>query len=97
MSAQTETKLPRQLAARMDADLARNVAALAATGLTYSDIVKRSVALFAEVYQVAVDNRVAQPHEIPTLIAYKYKLPPCWQPPRTGEIHLPRLNLTKEN
>ena len=97
MSAQTESKLPRQLAARMDTDLARNVAALAPTGLSYSEIVKRSVALFAEVYRVAVEHQVAQPHEIPRLIAYKYELPPRWQPPRTGAINLPRLKPTKEN
>ncbi|MGW0861271.1 hypothetical protein [Streptomyces sp. NPDC002611] len=93
----TDTKMPRQLAARMDADLARNVAELAPTGLSYSEIVKRSVALFTTVYRVAVQNGVARPHEIPTLTAYRYQLPPLPQPPRTGALDLPRLNLPKEN
>jgi MinD superfamily P-loop ATPase len=87
---------PRQLSARVDADLARAIETLAPTGLTYSEIVKRAVAQFAEVYQVAVENKVAAPHEIPTLIAYKYKLPPRWQPPRTGAINLLRLKSPKE-
>ncbi|MFD7259348.1 hypothetical protein [Streptomyces sp. NPDC059874] len=84
-------KLPRQLAARIDEALAKDIATLAPTGLSYSDIVKRSVALFAEVYQVAVANRVAAPDEIPTLIAYQYQLPPLPQPPRTGALRLPPL------
>jgi hypothetical protein len=88
---------PRQLSARVDDDLARNIEALAPTGLSYSEIVKRSVALFATVYRVAVENGVARPHEIPTLTAYKFQLPPLPQPPRTGQLQLPRLNLTKEN
>ncbi|MFJ7414664.1 hypothetical protein ACIQWZ_28270 [Streptomyces sp. NPDC098077] len=80
---------PKQLAARVDADLARAIETLAPTGLTYSEIVKRAVAQFAEVYRVAVDNKVAEPHEVPILTAYQYKLPPRWQPPRTGSIKLP--------
>ncbi|MEU5403742.1 hypothetical protein ABZ348_31165 [Streptomyces sp. NPDC005963] len=88
------TKPPKQLAARMDAELARNVERLAPTRLSPSDIVKRSVALFVAVYQVAVENGVAQPDEIPTLTAFRYQLPPLPQPPRTGELRLP---LSKEN
>ncbi|MFE7463079.1 hypothetical protein ACFU6R_03105 [Streptomyces sp. NPDC057499] len=89
---------PRQLSARVDAELARHIGTLAPTGLTYSEIVKQSIALFAEVYQVAVTNGVAEPHEIPTLIAYQYQLPPKWTPPppRTGALRLPRLALQKE-
>ncbi|MFE9254061.1 hypothetical protein [Streptomyces sp. NPDC006879] len=82
---------PRQLAARVDAGLARAIRTLAPTGLTYSEIVKRAVTQFAEIYQVAVDNGVARPHEIPTLIAYRYQLPPPPQPPRVGALNLPRL------
>ncbi|MGW7434698.1 hypothetical protein [Streptomyces sp. NPDC054849] len=87
---------PRQLAARVDADLARAIETLAPTGLSYSEIVKRAVAQFAEIYQVAVTNGVARPNEIPTLTAYRYQLPPAWQPPRTGAINLPRLKSPKE-
>ncbi|MEU7400060.1 hypothetical protein [Streptomyces sp. NPDC044948] len=87
---------PRQLSARVDADLAQAIETLAPTGLSYSEIVKRAVAEFANIYRVAVENKVAAPHEIPTLIAYKYELPPRWQPPRTGAINLPRLKSPKE-
>ncbi|MCY0933660.1 hypothetical protein [Streptomyces sp. H34-S4] len=87
------SKTRQQLAARMDEALAANVQALAPTGLTQSEIVKRAVALFVEVYQVAVANKVAEPHEIPELTAYRYRLPAKPQPPRTGAIQLPRLNL----
>ncbi|MGW6600570.1 hypothetical protein [Streptomyces sp. NPDC055036] len=80
------TKLPRQLAARMDEALAKNVEILAPTGLSYSEIVKRSVALFAQVYTVAVENGVAEPREIPKLTAFQYQLPPKPQPPRVGAI-----------
>lgn len=90
--------MPRQLAARMDEALAKNVKALAPTGLSYSEIVKRAVALLAEVYEVAVANGVAEPNEIPKLTAFQYQLPPKWTPPppRTGAIQLPKLNLPKE-
>ncbi|MCM8548847.1 hypothetical protein [Streptomyces sp. STCH 565 A] len=87
---------PRQLSARVDADLAKHIETLAPTGLSYSEIVKRAVAEFAKIYSVAVENKVAAPHEIPRLIAYKYELPPRWQPPRTGAIDLPRLKSPKE-
>jgi hypothetical protein len=89
--------LPRQLSARVDDELARHIQTLAPTGLSYSEIIKRAVAQFALTYQVAVDNGVARPHEIPRLTAFKFELPPLWQPPRTGAITLPPLNLTKEN
>ncbi|MCS0601124.1 hypothetical protein NX794_07750 [Streptomyces sp. LP11] len=89
--------VPRQLSARVDTDLAEAIATLAPTGLSYSEIVKRSVALFATVYRVAVENNVTEPHEIPELTAYRYKLPPVPQPPRTGAINLPRLKLQKES
>ncbi|QNE75300.1 hypothetical protein F0344_12350 [Streptomyces finlayi] len=87
---------PKQLAARVDAELARAIETLAPTGLTYSEIVKRAVAQFAEVYRVAVDNKVAEPHEVPILTAYRYQLPPRWQPPRTGAINLPSLTTQKD-
>ncbi|QFG12500.1 hypothetical protein SEA_ALVY_72 [Streptomyces phage Alvy] len=85
------SELPRQLSARVDKELARNLTDLAPTGLSYSEIVKQSVALFATVYRVAVENNVAEPHEIPELTAYRYKLPPKWTPPppRTGALTLP--------
>ena len=81
--------LPRQLSARVDKELARNLEDLAPTGLSYSEIVKQSVALFATVYRVAVENGVAKPNEVPELTAYRYKLPPLPQPPRTGALNLP--------
>ncbi|MFI5863534.1 hypothetical protein [Streptomyces sp. NPDC051546] len=90
------TKTPRQLSARVDEPLAKDIETLAPTGLSQSEIVKRSVALFAEVYKVAVDNKVAAPSEIPVLIAYQFRLPPLPQPPRTGVIRLPDLSLAKE-
>ncbi|ATI18931.1 hypothetical protein SEA_ANIMUS_67 [Streptomyces phage Animus] len=92
------SELPRQLSARVDDRLAADLKILAPTGLSYSDIVKRAVHNFAEMYQVAVTNGVARPQEIPIPIAYKYALPPLPQPPRTGELHLPRIPLrSKEN
>ncbi|MGW3323910.1 hypothetical protein [Streptomyces virginiae] len=91
------SKTPRQLAARIDEGLAKNIETLAPTGLSQSEIVKRSVALFAEVYKVAVDNKVAAPDEIPTLIAFQFRLPPPPQPPRTGVLRLPDLSLTRES
>jgi hypothetical protein len=89
--------LPRQLSARVDEELARHIQTLAPTGLSYSEIIKRAVAQFALTYSVAVDHGVAKPHEIPRLTAFKFELPPLWQPPRTGAITLPPLNLAKEN
>ncbi|MEU6056959.1 hypothetical protein [Streptomyces sp. NPDC047097] len=91
------TGVPRQLAARVDADLARHLQALAPTGLSYSDIVKRAVRLFTSVYTVAVAQGVAEPHEIPVLTAYRYQLPPAWQPPRQGAIDLPLPQSSKES
>ncbi|MGW4158723.1 hypothetical protein [Streptomyces sp. NPDC004788] len=82
---------PKQLASRVDANLARALQILAPTGLTPSEIVKRAVTQFAEVYMTAVNNGVAKPNEIPTLIAYQYRLPPLPQPPRTGALRLPSL------
>lgn len=80
-------KLPRQLSARVDDDLARHIETLAPTGLSYSDIIKQAVAQFADTYAVAVANGVAEPHEIPKLTAYRYELPPSPSLPAPGKSH----------
>ncbi|MFE3589439.1 hypothetical protein ACFXOY_18235 [Streptomyces niveus] len=92
------SELPRQLSARVDEDLARHIKTLAPAGLSYSELIKRSVALFAEVYAVAVANGVAEPHEVPRLTAYRYQLPPKWTPPppRTGSLSFPQPKSSKE-
>ncbi|MFD7976744.1 hypothetical protein [Streptomyces sp. NPDC059071] len=86
----------QQIAARIDANLAQALQILAPTGLTPSEIVKRAVTQFAEVYMTAVNNGVARPNEIPTLIAYQYRLPPLPQPPRTGALRFPPLGLNSK-
>ncbi|WP_405799508.1 hypothetical protein [Streptomyces sp. NBC_01506] len=93
------SELPRQLSARVDEELARHITTLAPTGLSNSDLIKRSIALFAEVYAVAVENGVAEPREIPKLTAYQYQLPPKWMPPppRTGALNIPRSKPSKES
>lgn len=66
------SELPRQLSARVDASLARDIRALRLAGLSYSQMVKWGVALLADVYRAAWANRQAPVCKTPILKSYIY-------------------------
>ncbi|AUG87255.1 hypothetical protein KGG77_gp13 [Streptomyces phage Omar] len=65
-------KIPRQLSARVDADLARDIRCLRLAGLSWSQMVKWGVALLANVYRQAYVHRQAPPCTTPILKSFIY-------------------------
>ncbi|MEU4984875.1 hypothetical protein [Streptomyces sp. NPDC021969] len=66
------SELPRQLSARVDRSLARDIRALRLAGLSYSQMVKWGVALLADVYRGAWQYRVVEVGKTPELKSYLY-------------------------
>ncbi|MGW8630579.1 hypothetical protein [Streptomyces sp. NPDC055793] len=66
------SELPRQLAARVDRSLARDIRALRLAGLSYSQMVKYGVALLADVYRGAWQYQQAPVFKTPILKSYIY-------------------------
>ncbi|ATI18700.1 hypothetical protein SEA_AMETHYST_66 [Streptomyces phage Amethyst] len=65
-------KIPRQLSARVDESLARDIRTLRLAGLSWSQMVKWGVTLLADVYRQAYIYRQAPPCTTPILKSYIY-------------------------
>ncbi|MFJ3775252.1 hypothetical protein ACIPX0_26515 [Streptomyces sp. NPDC090075] len=77
--------LPRQLSARTDEALAKQIRTLQLAGLSYSQMVKWGVALLSDVYAAAWEYRLVPVGETPRLKSYIYGTPgeagsPPWLP-----------------
>lgn len=66
------SELPKQLSARVDTSLARDIRTLRLAGLSYSQMVKWGVALLADVYRGAWRYRQAPLLKTPILKSYLY-------------------------
>ncbi|WJN62603.1 hypothetical protein [Streptomyces phage phiScoe1] len=66
-------KMPRQLSARVDSKMARQIRTLRYAGLSYSQMVKWGVALLADVYAAAWEHKVVHLGETPELQSYIFK------------------------